>query len=341
MRNHIVSLAGRLAVGIVATAAILALFRASPVVALTALVRGAVGSVNGVSESLLEATPLLFTGLGVALAFRCHLWNIGAEGQYLVGSLAGVALGVRAAGWPVWLLLPGVLAAAAMAGAAWAAVAAALRVYRGVPEVISTIMLNFVALNLVSWAVTGPLKEARQEIPRTPLLPEAARLAPLGTGGLHAGLLLAPVAVAVLMLFLFFTVSGFRIRAVGLNSAAAAAAGMPVRRTLMLGFTLSGALAGLAAGVQLAGVTYRVYGGSSPGYGYTAIAVALVGQLHPVGVLLSALFFGALVAGSNEMQRTAGVSSVIAYVIQALAVFLLIAWPQPRVRPSVSPVEGR
>src|SRR5439155_7840028 len=194
------------------------------VVALSALVRGAVGSVNGVSESLLEATPLLFTGLGVALAFRCHLWNIGAEGQYLIGSLAGVALGVRAAGWPAWLLLPGVLAAAAMAGAAWAAVAAALRVYRGVPEVISTIMLNFVALNLVSWAATGPLKEAGQEIPRTPLLPDAARLAPLGTGGLHAGLFLAPVAVAVLIFFLFFTVSGFRIRAVGLNPAAAAAA---------------------------------------------------------------------------------------------------------------------
>jgi simple sugar transport system permease protein len=333
------SFAARLVVGILATGAIVSLFRVSPFVALTAMVRGAVGSANGLSESLLEGMPLLFTGLGVALAFRCHLWNIGAEGQYLVGALAGLALGVNSSRWPAPLLLPAVLAAAALAGAAWAAVAALLRVYRGVPEVISTIMLNFVALNLVSWAATGPLKEKGQEIPRTPLLPEAARLAPLGNGGLHLGLYLAPVTVLALVLFLFYTTNGFRIRAVGLNPNAAAASGMPVQRTLLLGFVLSGALAGLAGGVQLAGVTYRVYGGSSPGYGYTAIAVALVGQLHPIGVLLSALFFGALVAGSNEMQRTAGVSSVIAYVIQALVVFLLIAWPQTRVRPTASPVK--
>jgi simple sugar transport system permease protein len=144
---------------------------------------------------------------------------------------------------------------------------------------------------------------------------------------LHVGLLLALFAVILITWLLFYTVDGFRIRAVGLNPEAAAAVGMPVHRTMMLAFLLSGALAGLAGAVQLAGIDYRVYGGSSPGTGYTAVAVALVGRLHPIGVVLAALFFGGLVAGSHEMQRAAGVSSVIAYVIQALALFLLITSP--------------
>jgi general nucleoside transport system permease protein len=326
-RPRLLRVVWSLALGLVATVAIVALSGASPMAALEALARGAVGSAAGMSESILEAIPLLFTGLGVALAFRCHLWNIGAEGQLLVGELASVAVAVHAPGWPAAVLLPAVLMAGAIAGAMWAAIAAALRVYRGVPEVISTIMLNFVALYLVSWAVTGPLREPGQDIPRTVLIPEAARLPALGASGLHAGLPLALISVGVVGFLLFYTVPGFRVRTVGLNPVAAAAAGMPVRRTLMLAFLWSGALAGLAGAVQLTGVTDRVYGGSSPGTGYTAIAVALIGRLHPVGVLLTALFFGALMAGSNEMQRAAGVSSVIAYVIQAVALLVLIALP--------------
>jgi ABC-type uncharacterized transport system permease subunit len=315
-------------VGALLTGVIVTLFGASPAAAFAALLRGALGSVNGITESLLEAIPLAITGLGVALAFRAHLWNIGAEGQLLVGELAAIGTGLALARAPSWAALPGALAAGTAAGGVWAGFAALLRVYRRVPEVIATIMLNFLALYLVSWATTGPLREPGQEIPRTALLPEPARLPAVGTSGLHAGLYLAPV-VALLLLFLVFrTVPGFRIRAVGFNPAAAAAAGIPVPRTLLQALMLSGGLAGLAGAVQLCGVTYRLYGGSSPGTGYTAIAVALVGKLHPVGVLLSACFFGALVAGCNEMQRTAGVSSVVAYVIQALAVFLVIAAPR-------------
>jgi general nucleoside transport system permease protein len=326
--SRLLPVLGSVALGVLATVGIVALFGASPTAALGALVRGGVGRASGITESVLEAIPLLFTGLGVALAFRCHLWNIGAEGQLLVGELASVALAVHAPHWPAAALLPAVLAAGAAAGAIWAAIAAALRVYRGVPEVISTIMLNFVALYLVSGAVTGPLREPGQDIPRTMLIPAAARLPALGNGGLHAGLLLGLVAVVGVGFLLFYTAPGFRVRVVGLNPEAAAAAGMPVRRTLMAAFLWSGALAGLAGAVQLTGVTDRVYGGSSPGTGYTAIAVALIGRLHPVGVLLAALFFGALMAGSNEMQRTAGVSSVIAYVIQGVALLVLISTPK-------------
>lgn len=311
------------AAGVLAAVGLAGLFGASPFAAVSALVRGAVGSPAGLTETILEAIPLLFTGLGVALAFQAHLWNIGAEGQLLVGELAGAALALHARAWPTAVLLPAVLAAGAAAGAVWAAAAAALRVYRGVPEVISTIMLNFLALYLVSWVVTGPLKERGQEIPRTALIPLAARLPAWGSGGLHAGLVLALLAAIVVGFLLFYTAPGFRIRVVGLNPNTAAAAGMPVTSTLMMAFLWSGGLAGLAGAVQLSGVSYRVYGGSSPGTGYTAIAIALIGRLHPGGVLLAALFFGALTAGSNEMQRAAGVSSVIAYVVQAV---VLLVW---------------
>jgi simple sugar transport system permease protein len=315
-----------MAAGVLVTSGLLALFGASPLFALAALLRGAAGSREGVTESLLEATPLLFTGLGVALAFRCHLWNIGAEGQLLVGELAGAVFATRAH-WPAAALVPGVLAAGALAGAVWAAAAAALRIYRRVPEVIGTIMLNFLALYLVSWCVTGPFKEPAQEIPRTELIPESARLPVVYGSDLHAGVALAPFAAALLTWLLFYSVTGFRLRAVGLNAEAAAAAGIPVHRTMMLAFLWSGALAGLAGAVQLAGIDYRVYGGSSPGTGYTAIAVALVGRLHPIGVMLAALFFGGLVAGCQEVQRAAGVSSVLADVIKGLALLLLITAP--------------
>jgi simple sugar transport system permease protein len=307
------------------TAAVIAAFGGPPLAALLALVRGAIGSTNGWTESTLEAIPLVLTGLGVALAFQCHLWNIGAEGQLLVGELAAIAVGAQAASWPPVVLLPAVLIAGAAAGAGWAGIAALLRVFRGVPEVISTILLNFCALYLVSWATSGPLKEPGQEIPRTVLLPEAARLPTLGNSVLHAGLVLALLSAVIVAVILYRTVVGIRIRAVGLNPEAAAAAGMPVSRTMLLAFALSGALAGLAGAVQLTGVTYRLYGGSSPGTGYTAIAVALLGGLRPLRVLIAALFFGGLTAGSNEMQRTTGVSSVIGLVVQGLLLLLLIA----------------
>jgi simple sugar transport system permease protein len=303
----------------------------APGSALRALVDGAVGSPDSVAESLVKAIPLIFTGLAVALAFRCQIWNIGAEGQFLVGMLACVWVGTRPAGEGPgrgWALLPAALTAGMAAGAAWAGCAALLKLRRGVPEVISTIMLNFVALRLVSYAVTGPLQEPERLAPQTALIAEAARLARFAEGlRLHAGLILALLAVGAVTLFLFATVSGFRVRAVGLNPEAAEAARIPVGRTTALAFVLSGALAGLAGAVELSGVNHRIYEGSSPGYGYTAIAVALLGRLHPVGVLFAALFFGAMAAGAGEMQRSAGVSSVLVYVIQAIAIFLAIALP--------------
>jgi len=276
-----------------------------------------------------KAIPLILTGLAVALAFRCQIWNIGAEGQFLGGMLACLWVGAQGVVLPAGLWLAAALATGMAAGALWAGVAAALKLGRGVPEVISTIMLNFIALRLVSYAVTGPLQEPERLAPQTALIAEAARLARLGEGTrLHAGLYLALMAVLGVTLLLFFTVAGFRLRAVGLNPVAAGTARIPVARTTAIAFLVSGALAGLAGAVELAGVNHRIYEGSSPGYGYTAIAVALLGRLHPVGVMVAGLFFGAMAAGSSEMQRSAGISSVVIYVIQAITIFLLIAFPR-------------
>jgi simple sugar transport system permease protein len=319
--------------GLLLIALVIAAAGVSPVDALRALLYGAVGSPGGVAESLVKAIPLIFTGLAVALAFRCEIWNIGAEGQFLVGMLAclwvGTRTGVASPGGA--LLLPAALLAGMAAGALWAGAAALLKLRRGVPEVISTIMLNFVALRLVSYAVTGPLQEPERLAPQTALIAESARLARFSAGSrLHAGLFLALLAVAAVTVFLFYTAAGFRIRAVGLNPDAAAAARIPVGPTTALAFLVSGALAGLAGAVELSGVNHRIYEGSSPGYGYTAIAVALLGRLHPIGVLLAGLFFGAMASGAGEMQRAAGVSAVVVYVIQALSIFLVLLAGQGR-----------
>jgi simple sugar transport system permease protein len=343
--RHLISdiwhLSSALLIGVVLLSLVIWLAGVSPVAALRALVSGAVGSWDGVAESLVKAIPLILTGLAVALAFRCQIWNIGAEGQFLLGMLACVWVGTRAGGVPAGLLLPAALGAGAAAGALWAGVAAVLKLRREVPEVISTIMLNFIALRLVSFAVTGPLQEPERLAPQTALIDTAARLARVGEGTrLHLGIYVALVAVVVVAVLLFFTVTGFRIRAVGLNPIAAEAARIPVARTTAAAFLMSGALAGLAGAVELSGVNHRIYEGSTPGYGYTAIAVALLGRLHPGGVLLAGLFFGAMAAGAGEMQRSAGVSSVLVYVIQGITIFLVVTFPQlgRRVAPALTPI---
>jgi ABC-type uncharacterized transport system permease subunit len=320
--------AALIGLGLALVAGIAALAGAPAWTAVLSFVRGAAGSRESLFESLTLAIPLILTGLAVALAFQCHLWNIGAEGQLLVGMLACVWVGTRA--WiPVSLMLPAALLAGALAGAAWAGIAIALKLARDVSEVISTIMLNFIALRLTSYLVTGPMQQRGSGNPQTELIAEAARLPRLAEGTtLHAGLFVALALAGAAWVLLYRTALGFRIRAVGLNPTAARFARMPVERTLALAFLLSGSLAGLAGAVQISGINHRIYEGSSPGYGYTAIAVALLGRLHPLGVTAAGLFFGALSAGSDEMQRTAGVSAVVVYALQGIVIFLVAARPR-------------
>jgi simple sugar transport system permease protein len=302
---------------------------------MTALWEGSLGSSYALaSATLVRATPLVLAGLGVALAFRAGVWNIGAEGQLLAGATAAAALGVTAgAGMGRGALVLGLVLGAA-AGVAWAGVAALLRQRFAVPEVISTIMLNFVALYLVGFLVRGPLQEPLHIYPQTATLPEAMRLPKLVAGTrLHWGFPLALAAAVALWLFLRLTAAGFRVRVVGANPHAAWSAGLiDVGRTAAGAFLVSGALAGLAGAVEVTGVTYALYESLSPGYGFTAIAVALLAGLHPLGVVATGVLFGALEAGATAMQRDAGVPSVLVSVVEALLILAVLAGGRLRER---------
>jgi general nucleoside transport system permease protein len=320
-----------LAVALIASALLIALTGGNPALALAALAQGAFGSANAWSEVAVRTCPLLLTGLAVAIAFRAGIWNIGAEGQLLIGAVMVAWLGTRLDGWPPWLATAMVLAAAALGGAAWAGIAGVLRTARGVDEVISTIMLNFIALGLVGWLVHGPLMEAAGTYPQSDAVAAAVRLPRLFIGyRVHAGLLLALLAAAGGYLLLFRTVLGFEMRAAGLNLVAARLAGLRTTGALLRALAISGALAGLAGGIEVSAVTYRLYDNFSPGYGFTAIAVALLGRLHPLGVVVAALLFGALDVGSSAMQMVAGVSAVLVSAVQAIVILALLALDQRR-----------
>lgn len=292
-----------------------------------ALFTGAAGDTYRLAETAVKACPLLLTGLAVALALHAGVWNIGAEGQLLLGALAAAWVSQYTAALPPWLALPLVGLSACLAGLVWAGGAALLKQHRHVNEVISTIMLNFIAVSLVSYCVHGPLMETAGRYPQTELLPSAARLPLLlPPTRFHLGILLALASAFTVWAFLYRTKAGFRLRATGANPGAARFAGIAVGHEITRALLLSGALAGLAGGIEVSGITHRVYEKFSPGYGYTAIAVALVGQRAPLGIVLAAGFFGALEAGSGAVQRNAGVSSVLVTVIQATVVFFLAAY---------------
>lgn len=320
------------------TVLVIALAHGSPVRGLTALAVGAFGSPYDLGNTLSKMTPLLLTGLGVALAFRARLWNIGGEGQFLVGSVAAAAVGAYTLkGLPAPVLIPLLLAAGALAGAGWAGLAGWMRVARGVPEVISTIMLNFVAAQFLSYLVGfhGPLQEASRAQPASEALPPNATLPnALPVSPLHAGFAIALLAAFAVGVYLYRTQAGFAVRAVGANPDAARVAGINVERTQLATMLWSGALCGLAGAVELSGAIGTFSADYAPGYGFTAVAVALLGRLSPAGIVLSALFFGALAAGSGSMERTAGISSVLVYVIQAVALLVLLGsqwvhWERP------------
>lgn len=306
---------------------------ADPREAAIALARGSLQGSYSIAETLIRTCPLLLAGLGVAVAFRAGVWNIGAEGQLYMGALAVVWLadGLGALPYPVGIALA--LGAAAAAGAAWASIAAVLRAYRGVQEVISTIMLNFIAVQVVAWAVHGPLRESTRQFPYSDHLPDSLMLSRLlSPTRLHSGVIIALAATALVWLFLFRTVAGFKIRAAGSAPAAALHAGISPRKVVLQAMAASGALAGIAGAVELMGITGILFEEFSPGYGYTAIAVALVGRLNPLFVLPSALLFGGLQAGASAMQRDAGVNSVLVYLIQGIILLVVAAGSVGRLR---------
>jgi general nucleoside transport system permease protein len=294
--------------------------------ALAAMWRGAFGSWYAfTSATLVRAVPLTIVGLGIALAFRAGALNIGAEGQFYAGAIAATFVGLHVAGRPAAAAIPAVLAAATLGGAAWVVVPVWLQLRYGVLEAISTLLLNFVADALVSLMVQGPLQESQHIYPQSDPIALSARLPVLPGTRLHAGLAVAVVASLALWYVFARTLWGFRLRAVGAGPRAAEISGrIDARRMAAVALLLSGALAGLAGGIEVSGVSYALFQNLSPGYGYTAIAVALLARLDPLGVLAAGLLFGALEAGAGAMQREASVPAVAVYVVEAVVIVVVL-----------------
>ncbi|MGH7307188.1 MAG: ABC transporter permease [Candidatus Rokuibacteriota bacterium] len=287
----------------------------------------AFGTAYGLSETLVRATPLILAGLGVMLAFKLLFWNIGAEGQLYLGACAATV----AAALPLpldtpWLRLPAMVVAALAAGAAWALIPAALKLTRDVNEILTSLLLNYVAIAFVRYLVYGPWRDpASANFPLTPLFPESAQLARLGDLRINAGFLLALVVLALVHVVQERSRFGFAIRVIGDNPRAARYAGIHVAGTTLVVVAMSGALAGLAGMVEVAGIQHRLIPGLSPGYGYTAIIVALLGQLHPIGILASGVLLGGLFVGGEILQITRQIPLSVVFMFQGLLLLTVTA----------------
>lgn len=321
-----------LALALVVAAIIMAAFHANPFAAYAALLGGALGTKQGVAETLVQTTAFLFAGLGVAIAFRAGLFNIGAEGQLTVGALA-TALAAASLQLPKAIEIPLCLLAGALAGGAWAAIAGILRARFGASEVITTIMLNYVAFLGANYLVSGPLR-GNPSAPETALIVPSAMLSPLvANTRLTAAFPLAVVIAIALAFWLRRTVAGYELRAVGRSERAARYAGINVRAVIVRAMALSGALAGLAGATEVLGLFHRFNVQLSPGYGFTSIAVALIGGSDPIGVIFSALFFGTMQNGALAMQALAGVPKDLISIVEGLVILFVAAnWLGGRLR---------
>lgn len=297
---------------------------ANPFAVLGQIARGALGSKLAILETLNRATPLIFTGLAVAVAFRAKLWNIGAEAQLYAGAILTVVLGTGALGAP--LVLPLSALAAMLAGAALLLGPVLLKTRLGVDEVVTTLLLNFIMLLFVSYLLEGPMKDPMgMGWPKSPALIPEARLPRIVDGlRLHWGFALAILAAIVVWVIQTRTALGFEIRAVGQNPEAARFAGMPVNVVLIKTALLSGGLAALAGWSQVAGLKGHLSLDLSPGFGYTGIIVAMLALLHPLGVVVTAIFVAGIFVGSDAMSRAAGVPTYIADMLMATALLCMV-----------------
>lgn len=299
----------------------------NPLAAYGSLLEGAFGSVQGIAEVFVKATPLALTGLAVAIAFKCGFWNIGAEGQFYMGALAAAWMGLNLGGIGP-LLLPVIVAASFSLGAIWAGIAGVLKTKFGSNEIFVTLMLNFVAIYIISYLVYFPMREPGGILPKTDIISPSAWLLRLIPGTrFHAGIFVALLSTVLLYLILRKTILGYRVRTIGANPVVARYGGIDVSRTVMLVVLISGGLAGLAGMGEVCGVHRRLAEEISLfplGYGFLGIWVALMGKLEPLGALLSSLFFAVMFVGGETMQRGAGVPAGLVFVILGLVVLFVV-----------------
>jgi len=317
---------GAVLITFVITAGPILVAGANPIEAYGAFVVVPLTSQFTLLEVLVTATPILFTGAAVAIAFRAGYWNIGAEGQLLLGAVAAAGVGVTVGGLPGAVALPVMIVAGALAGATWALVPALLRVRFGIDEVVTTLLLNPVALLLVNGLLHGPWRDPVTGFPESPRIAASAEFpALLERSRLHLGFVLALLVVTAAGYVLARTPAGLRLRAAGLSPHGARFAGINVARTLLSAALISGAIAGIAGVSEVAGIQNRLTGGLSPGYGYTGIIVATLGTLTMPGVVLAALFLGDLTVGASSAARSLGIPSQLGAVVQGVLLLTTVA----------------
>ena len=298
----------------------------SPAEAYRILAQGAVGDWRSLTDTLVKTVPLIFTGLSFAFAAKCNIWNIGAEGQLYMGAVASTAGGVYCTGLPALLHLPLALLAGALAGGLWASIPAWLKVRFKINEVVSTIMLNYTAILIVSALVYGPMIEDPFKSPQTCKILPTARLPVLFEGTkLHAGILLALLACVLYHLIFRHMLFGYRVSAVGKNREAARFSGISVERSICMSMIIAGVFGGLAGAIEMLGTNGLLIIGFSPEYGSDGIAVALLGQLEAVGIFLSAFLLGALRLGATALQRKTDIPQQMITIMQGIIVLFVIA----------------
>jgi simple sugar transport system permease protein len=304
---------------------ILLLFGINPLEAYQVMVKGSLGSGYALSETLVKAIPLMLTGLGVSIAFRMLFWNIGAEGQLAWGGIAAAFVALFLSDYvPGFMLIPLMMILAILAGAMWALIPAALKAWIGVNEILTTLMMNYIAILLVEFLYTGPWRDPEgYGFPGTAQFPEAAWL-PRLAGRVHAGLIIAILAAALVWFILSRTRWGYEIRVIGENPKAARYSGMNIARNIVLVMLLSGGLAGLAGMAEVSGIAHRLYQGLTIGTGYTAIIVAWLANLNPWGVLLVAFLMAALLVGGDQIQIALGLPAAVAGVLQGAILFFVL-----------------
>jgi ABC-type uncharacterized transport system permease subunit len=313
-------------ISLILTAVLLAIFKANPFITFTAMFKGAFGSGPNFTETLVKAIPLMLTGLGVLIAFRLKFWNIGAEGQLTLGGIA--ATWVALFGSPhlaPWMVLPVAILVGMIAGAFWAAVPAFLKVRLKVDEVLTTLMLNYVAILFAEHLYYGPWRDPQGfGFPGTPPFPDSAWL-PRIAGRAHLGLIFAFVLAIVLWFTLKRTRWGFELQVIGNNPAAAQTQGIKIGWNIMIALLLAGALAGLAGACEVTAISRRLQQGLSIGYGYTAIIVAWLAQLNPLAAIFVALLIAALLVGGDQVQMMMGLPAAMGLVVQGMLLFPMLA----------------
>lgn len=297
----------------------------NPVMVYEKMFRGAFGNTYGLTETMVKAIPLLLCGLGIAVAYRISVWNIGAEGQLTVGAMAATAVTIYFPNLSSFWSLSLMLLFGIAAGAFWGLLTAIPRTHFGVNELITSLMLNYVALLALDYVVFGPWKDPKGfNFPGSPMFTTAQSLPVLGSTRLHIGLLFGIFAVVIYYLMIRFTKWGYELRLIGANPIAAKYAGIPIKRHIIIVMLISGGLAGIAGMAEVSGVTHKLMQGISPGYGYTAIIVAWLAKLNPLGLIITSILFGGLIVGGYSVQ-TIGLPSSISEMLQGSILFFLIA----------------